>query len=55
MNWNGKCGEKRCELTTMAMPGLAVSSDPNLPAVEGKIQSANDHAATVRMVAEMSG
>ena len=23
---------------TKAMPGLAVSSDPNLPAIEGKIQ-----------------
>ena len=28
---------------TKAMPGLAVSSDPNFPAIEGKIQSADDH------------
>jgi hypothetical protein len=29
---------------TKALPGLAVSSDPNLPAIEGKIQSADDYA-----------
>ena len=28
---------------TKAMPGLAVSSDPNSPAIEGKIQSADDY------------
>ncbi len=31
-------------MMTKAMPGLAVSSDPDLPAIEGKIQSADDHA-----------
>lgn len=28
---------------TKAMPGLVVSSDPNLPAIEGEIQSADDY------------
>jgi hypothetical protein len=29
---------------TKAMPGLALSSNPSLPAIEGKIQSADDSA-----------
>jgi hypothetical protein len=38
----GFCAKRAEEVMTKAMPGLAVSSDPNLPAIEGKIQSA-DH------------
>jgi len=39
----GISGAEAEEVTTNALPGLAVSSDPNLPGVEGKIQSADDH------------
>ena len=35
--------ELRLKVMTKAMPGLAVSSNPNLPAVEGKIHSADDY------------
>ena len=41
--YEGFCAERGEEVTTKALPGLAVSSDPNLPAVESKIQSADDH------------
>jgi hypothetical protein len=39
----GFCAKRGEEVMTKATPVLAVSSDPNLPAIEGKIQSADDY------------
>src|SRR5258708_38898641 len=41
--YEGFYAKRGGEVTTKAMPGLAVSSDPDSPAVDSKIQSADAH------------